>query len=43
MTNPRKIFGMPPKHIGVAADHGGFALKEKLGGLLRGSGYVVVT
>jgi ribose 5-phosphate isomerase B len=30
-----------PKHIGVAADHGGFDLKEKLVGLLRAAGYDV--
>jgi ribose 5-phosphate isomerase B len=27
--------------IGIAADHGGFELKEYLAGLLRGSGYTV--
>ena len=31
-----------PKCIGVAADHGGFALKEHLVGLLRGAGYEVL-
>jgi ribose 5-phosphate isomerase B len=30
-----------PKRIGVAADHGGFALKEYLVGMLRGAGYDV--
>jgi ribose 5-phosphate isomerase B len=30
-----------PKRIGVAADHGGFDLKEKLVGLLRAAGYDV--
>ena len=28
--------------VGIAADHGGFALKEQLAELLRGSGYEVV-
>ncbi len=32
---------MAPRHIGIAADHGGFDLKEKLAGLLRGAGYEV--
>ena len=31
-----------PKRIGVAADHGGFALKEYLVGMLRGAGYEVL-
>ncbi len=31
-----------PKRIGVAADHGGFALKEQLVGMLRGAGYDVL-
>ena len=31
-----------PKRIGVAADHGGFALKEQLVGMLRGVGYEVL-
>ena len=31
-----------PKRIGVAADHGGFALKEHLVGMLRGAGYEVL-
>jgi len=30
------------KRIGVAADHGGFALKEHLVGMLRGAGYEVL-
>jgi ribose 5-phosphate isomerase B len=30
-----------PKRIGVAADHGGFARKEQLAGMLRGAGYEV--
>ena len=28
--------------VGIAADHGGFALKEELGASLRNSGYDVV-
>ena len=28
--------------VGIAADHGGFALKGQLAELLRGSGYEVV-
>ena len=28
--------------VGIAADHGGFALKEQLAELLRGSGYEIV-
>ena len=32
---------MPPKRIGLAADHGGFELKEYLAGMLRGAGYEV--
>jgi ribose 5-phosphate isomerase B len=31
-----------PKRIGVAADHGGFPLKEQLVGMLRGAGYEVL-
>ena len=31
-----------PKRLGVAADHGGFALKEYLVGRLREAGYEVV-
>jgi ribose 5-phosphate isomerase B len=31
-----------PKRIGVAADHGGFALKEQLVEMLRGAGYEVL-
>ena len=31
-----------PKRIGVAADHGGFALKEYLVGMLRGADYEVL-
>ena len=31
-----------PKRIGVAADHGGFELKEYLVGMLRAAGYEVI-
>jgi len=33
---------MPPKRIGVAADHGGYELKEKLAAALRDSDYEVI-
>jgi len=33
---------MTPKRIGIAADHGGFELKEELAGMLRETGYEVV-
>ena len=32
----------PPKRIGVAADHGGYELKEHLAGKLRAAGYEVI-
>ncbi|MGO8928659.1 MAG: RpiB/LacA/LacB family sugar-phosphate isomerase [Limisphaerales bacterium] len=41
MTDAEKLFATSPKHIGVAADHGGFELKEKLVELLRAAGYDV--
>ena len=31
-----------PKLIGLAADHGGYELKENLAGMLRGEGYEVI-
>jgi len=34
MADSREMMPMPPKHIGVAADHGGFELKEYLVGML---------
>jgi ribose 5-phosphate isomerase B len=33
---------MRNKRIGIAADHGGFELKEELAGMLRESGYEVI-
>jgi ribose 5-phosphate isomerase B len=33
---------MKPKRIGIAADHGGFELKEELAGMLRETDYEVV-
>ena len=39
---PFLLMAFAPKRIGVAADHGGFALKEHLAGLLRGAGYEVL-
>jgi ribose 5-phosphate isomerase B len=41
MADPRKMLPMTPKHIGVAADHGGFELKEYLVERLREAGYKV--
>ena len=31
-----------PKRIGVAADHGGYELKEQLAGMLREAGYDII-
>ena len=41
MADPKKMFPVTPKHIGVAADHGGFELKEYLVGMLSEVGYEV--
>jgi len=41
MADPRNFLPMMPKHIGVAADHGGFELKEYLVRMLREVGYEV--
>ncbi len=41
MADPRKMLSMTPKHIGVAADHGGFELKEYLVRMLSEVGYEV--
>jgi ribose 5-phosphate isomerase B len=41
MANPRKMLPMTPKHIGVAADHGGFELKKYLVRMLSEVGYEV--
>lgn len=32
----------PDMRVGIATDHGGFALKEELAGLIRGAGHEVV-
>jgi ribose 5-phosphate isomerase B len=42
MTDPLTIVDMRPKRIGVAADHGGYELKEVLAGILGEAGYEVV-
>ncbi len=41
MSDTLTILAGIPKHIGVAADHGGFELKEYLVERLRGAGYKV--
>ncbi len=42
MPDPMTVPPRTPKRIGVAADHGGYELKETLAGLLREAGYEVV-
>jgi len=42
MPGSRKSLPGTPKRIGVAADHGGFELKEFLVGMLRGAHYELV-
>jgi ribose 5-phosphate isomerase B len=42
MANPRKMLPMTPKRIGVAADHGGYELKEYLVRMLREAGHEVI-
>ena len=42
MPDPMTVLPRTPKRIGVAADHGGFELKEYLAGMLREAGYEVV-
>lgn len=37
-----KYLKMTTKRIGIAADHGGFELKEELEGMLKESGYEVI-
>lgn len=37
-----KYLKMTTKHIGIAADHGGFELKEELEGMFKESGYEVI-
>ena len=42
MPEQSAVSPIMPKRIGVAADHGGFALKEYLVGMLRGADYEVL-
>ena len=42
MPERTTVLPTTPKRIGVAADHGGYELKEQLAGLLRAAGYEVV-
>jgi ribose 5-phosphate isomerase B len=42
MPDSPTVLPRTPKRIGVAADHGGFELKEYLVGMLREAGYEVV-
>jgi phosphoglucomutase len=42
MPDPRTELSRTPKRIGIAADHGGFELKEQLARTLREAGYEVI-
>jgi ribose 5-phosphate isomerase B len=42
MPDPRIVLSRTPKRIGIAADHGGYDLKEELAGMLREAGYEVI-
>jgi ribose 5-phosphate isomerase B len=42
MSDSPTVLATTPKRIGVAADHGGFELKEYLAGMLREAHYEVV-
>lgn len=42
MPDPRTVLPSGPKRIGVAADHGGFELKEYICGMLREAHYEMV-
>jgi ribose 5-phosphate isomerase B len=42
MANPKKMLPMTPKRIGVAADHGGYELKEYLVKMLREADHEVI-
>jgi ribose 5-phosphate isomerase B len=42
MSDPMTVPPKMPKRIGVAADHGGFDLKEKVARMLRKAGYEVI-
>ena len=41
-VNTEAILPKPLKRVGIAADHGGFELKEFLAGKLRAAGYEVI-
>ncbi|MCE5339513.1 MAG: RpiB/LacA/LacB family sugar-phosphate isomerase [Planctomycetaceae bacterium] len=41
MADSLTILTVTPKHVGVAADHGGFELKEKLITALKAAGFTV--
>jgi ribose 5-phosphate isomerase B len=42
MPDPRTVLSRTPKRIGIAADHGGYDLKEQVAGMLREAGHEVV-
>ena len=42
MPDPMTMLPKTPKRIGIAADHGGYELKEYLVGMLRGAGHEVI-
>ena len=42
MPDPQIVLSRMPKRIGVAADHGGFDLKEQVSRMLREAGYEVI-
>ena len=42
MPDPMTVLPRMPKRIGIAADHGGFELKEQLARMLREAGYEVI-
>jgi ribose 5-phosphate isomerase B len=42
MANPGTTTEPKPRRIGLAADHGGFELKQHLAGRLRAAGHVVI-
>jgi ribose 5-phosphate isomerase B len=42
MSDPPAVLPRTPKRIGVAADHGGYELKEQLARILREAGYDVI-
>lgn len=42
MSDPLTVLPRTPKRVGVAADHGGYELKEQLARTLREAGYEVI-